>query len=107
MMDTISTEELAEKIENQEEFVLVDVLSEDHFAEGHLPGAINIPLDTIAEEATEQLDRDQEIVVYCASESCQASPKAAKKLEAMGFKNVRDYEPGLKGWKESGHKVEA
>ncbi len=106
-MENISTEELAEKIENQEDFMLVDVLGEDHFAEEHLPGAVNIPLDTIAEEATRQLDRDQEIVVYCASESCQASPKAARKLEAMGFENVRDYEPGIKGWKESGRQVEA
>ncbi len=106
-METITTEELAAKIEGKDDFVLVDVLGEDHFAEEHLPGAVNIPLDTIAEEATKQFDRDQEIVVYCASESCQASPKAAEKLEAMGFENVKDYEPGVKGWKQAGHDIEA
>lgn len=106
-METVSTEELVELKNSGEDFVLVDVLGEDHYQEEHIPGALNIPLDQIAVKALEEFDKDQEIIVYCASESCGASPKAAQKLEKLGFENVKDYETGVKGWKEAGHEVEA
>lgn len=106
MVSTITTGELEHKIENKEDFVLVDVLGEDHFNEEHLPNAINIPLNQIGERALQELDEDDDIVVYCASTECQASPKAAEKLEKLGFQNVTDYEPGVKGWKEAGNEVE-
>ena len=106
-METLSTEELAELKNSGEDFVLIDVLGEDHYEDGHIPGAVNIPLDQIASRALEEFDKDQEIVVYCKSESCQASPKAAQKLEKLGFENVKDYEVGLKGWEEAGNPVEA
>lgn len=107
MTQTISTQELEQKMENDEDFVLVDVLSEDHFEDGHIPGAVNIPLDKVALEAKQRFDQDQEIVVYCKDTDCQASPKAADKLEALGFENVLDYEVGLKGWREAGNEVES
>lgn len=105
-METVTTEELVDMRENDEDFTLVDVLGEDHFREQHIPGAVNIPLDQLGHEAVDRFDKDDEIVVYCASESCQASPKAAEKLEKLGFSNVKDYEVGLKGWKEAGHSTE-
>lgn len=62
---TISREELWEKIERGENFVLVDVLDEQFYRHSHLPGAINIPLDEI-ETAEEKIpDKKTEIVVYC------------------------------------------
>jgi len=42
------------------------------------------------------------IVVYCASDTCDASPKAAKRLEKMGYENVIDYPGGKKDWAEGG-----
>ncbi|CAN5535914.1 hypothetical protein BH24ACT21_BH24ACT21_19010 [soil metagenome] len=62
---TISREELREKIEGGDDFVLVDVLDEQFYRHSHLPGAINIPLDEIgtAEEALP--DKDTKIIVYC------------------------------------------
>ncbi|MDY6765802.1 MAG: rhodanese-like domain-containing protein [Candidatus Nanohaloarchaea archaeon] len=100
MVDTISREGLKEKMDSGDGFALVNVLSEDQFEQEHIPGSINIPLDEVEEEFPRQFDRDDDIVVYCASESCQASPKAAEKLESMGFTNVADYEGGLADWKE-------
>ncbi len=100
MVDTISRSELKEKMDRGDDFTLVNVLSEDDFEEEHIPGSINVPLDEVEEEFPRQFDRDEDIVVYCASESCQASPKAAEKLESMGFTNVADYEGGLADWKE-------
>ncbi len=62
---TISCEELREKIERGDEFVLVDTLDEPFYRHSHLPDAINIPLDEI-ERAEEALpDKDAEIIVYC------------------------------------------
>lgn len=107
MVDTVSTEELEQMMENSEEFTLVDVLGEEHFEEGHIPGAVNIPLDRIAHQARERFDEDDTLVVYCKDEECAASPKAAQKLEALGFENVLDYEAGLKGWEEAGNEVES
>ncbi|MFB6295128.1 MAG: rhodanese-like domain-containing protein [Candidatus Nanohaloarchaea archaeon] len=100
MVETISRSELKEKMDSGDDFTLVNVLSEEQFEQEHIPGSINIPLDEVEEEFPRQFDRDDDIVVYCASESCQASPKAAEKLESMGFTNVADYEGGLADWKE-------
>ncbi|MFB6166749.1 MAG: rhodanese-like domain-containing protein [Candidatus Nanohaloarchaea archaeon] len=101
MVEEIGRDELKEKLESDGNFALINVLSEEDFEEKHIPGSINIPLDRLAEEADERFDRDQGIVVYCSSPSCQASPKAAEKLEKLGFSRVKDYSGGLSDWEES------
>lgn len=105
-METITAEELVELKDSGEDFVLVNVLGKDHYEEEHIPGAINIPLDHIGEAAIERLSKDDKIVVYCASFDCGASPKAAEKLEKLGFEHVIDYQGGLKDWKEAGNETE-
>lgn len=100
MVDTLTRDELKEKMDAGDDFALVNVLSEEQFEQEHIPGSINIPLDQVEEEFPRRFDEDDDIVVYCASHSCQASPKAAEKLEAMGFTDVKDYEGGLSDWKE-------
>lgn len=107
MVETITTEELEQKFENDDDFVLIDVLGEDHFEDAHIAGAINIPLDQLGSTALQELEKDDDIVVYCKDKACQASPKAAEKLEKLGFENLKDYEPGLKGWEEAGNRTEA
>lgn len=86
---------------------LVDVLSEEHFDEKSLPGAVNIPLDQVATRALDEFDKNEEIVVYCKDEECSASSKAAEKLEKLGFENVKDFEGGLAEWENSGIEVES
>ena len=44
---------------------LVDVLPRSVFIEEHLPGAINVPLETLEETSVEHLDRDRALLVYC------------------------------------------
>lgn len=100
MADTITREDLKQKLDSGEEFTLVNVLSSEQFEQEHIPGSINIPLDQVEDEFPSRFDRDDDIVVYCASPECQASPKAAEKLDSMGFTNVKDYEAGLSDWKE-------
>lgn len=100
-MDTITRDGLRER-QDDDSVTVVNVLSQEQFEKSHIPGSINIPLDRLEDEAPERLDREGDIVVYCASESCQASPKAAKKLESMGFQHVQDYEGGLADWQDAG-----
>ena len=44
---------------------LVDVLPSSVFQEEHLPGAINVPLETVDDTSVEQLDRDRAVLIYC------------------------------------------
>ncbi len=107
-MRSISTEELKEKIETSAPFALVEVLQPKDYESGHIPLAINIPLNDEFEDSVRSAlpDKEQPIVVYCASTSCDASPKAAKKLEDLGYTKVMDYEGGKKDWTEAGLRLE-
>ena len=68
MPQTISRDELKLKIDRREEFLLVETLPETAYHHAHLPGAINLPPDKIAELASTLLpDKHADIVVYCAS----------------------------------------
>lgn len=106
MAKTITAEELKQKMEKGEKFTLIEVLSPEEYMDKHLPRAINIPADSISEQIKQRFRPDQELIVYCASKECNASPNAAKKLEEMGFKNVIDFEAGKKGWENAGYEFE-
>lgn len=106
-MKTISVEELKKKIDAKEDFILVNVLSKDSFEARHISTSINIPVDEIENRAPSELpDKNKEIIVYCASTECQASPRVAKKLEELGYTNVTDYEAGVAGWQEARYELE-
>jgi len=57
---------LKAKMDRGEDFVLVDTMPEMYYRHSHLPGAVNLPADEVAERAPELLpDREAEIIVYC------------------------------------------
>lgn len=85
-------------------YALVNVLPREHFERAHIPDSINIPVGE-EEEFERRFDRDKEIVVYCASPDCDASPKVAAELARRGFAYVQDYEEGLSEWQKAGHAV--
>jgi rhodanese-related sulfurtransferase len=67
MTVTISREELQKKIENEDDFILVETLAPENYRHTHLPNAINIPPDRLAQLTPEMLpDKSADIVVYCA-----------------------------------------
>lgn len=108
-MKTLTTEQVKAKRDKTEDFALINVLDTDKFREAHIPDSQNVPvLDENFEAKVEELvgSKEKEVVVYCASQSCDASPAAAKKLEAAGFTQVYDYEGGTKAWKEAGLPLE-
>jgi rhodanese-related sulfurtransferase len=109
----ITIEKLIQMRENQEDFHLVEVLGEDDFSEGHIPGAINIPSPKgmSAEEmdkatAAKGIKKDEVVVSYCASYTCKASTRAARRLLEAGYQNVLDFKASKRGWREAGFKLE-
>lgn len=105
MVKKITRDQLIEMIEATK-MKLVDVLGGENFEQEHIPGSISLPLEEIEKRALTLFQKEDLIVVYCASFECQASTKAAEKLMAMGFKNVLDYKGGLKEYKEGGFPLE-
>jgi rhodanese-related sulfurtransferase len=106
MSKTITAEALKDKIDAKDDFILIEVLLPEKYAEWHLPGAINIPTDELEREALKSIDKDTEIIVYCLSFTCKASSKAAKILRDLGYSDVIDYEGGKSDWLEKGFPVE-
>ncbi len=103
----ITTAELAAKIREHARFVLVEALPAQYYDAGHLPGAINLPLDAIASRAAELLpDPQTEIVVYCSGPTCQNSHIAQRKLTSMGYARVRVFTGGKAEWSQAGQPLE-
>ena len=66
MVQPISRGDLKAKIDQSDDFVLVETLSEEQYRHTHLPGAINLPPDRVRELAPELLpDKEADIVLYC------------------------------------------
>jgi rhodanese-related sulfurtransferase len=76
-----------------EDAQLVEVLPAEEYEEEHLPGAINIPLKELDAESTAQLDKSVSTIVYCWDYLCDMSPRAAARLDSLGFERVYDYAP--------------
>lgn len=74
---------------------VVDVRTEGEFQVGHIPGAINTPVDQIG-QAAQSWDRDKTYVVYCATGS--RSVTAVKTMVDMGFTNIRHFAAGMQAW---------
>lgn len=107
MASIITTEELKKKIDSGAgNFYLIDVLSPQSYGARHVPGAKNIPEKTNflkTFEKVTQAPKDAEIVVYCSSDTCMASVRAAYALEKARYTNVKHYKDGLAGWKDAGY----
>ena len=102
-MKSITRDALNERLAN-DGFALVEVLSTDQYHEFHLPGAINVPLDDHFDERIQEAvpDKDRMVVVYCHNSECQASSKAARRMDELGYQQVFDYEAGKVDWREAG-----
>ena len=68
MSKTISRDELKQKIDRKDDFHLVETLPATAYHQNHLPGAVNLPPESVAELASQLLpDKGADIVVYCAN----------------------------------------
>jgi rhodanese-related sulfurtransferase len=103
----ISRERLWQKIESGDDFVLVDALAPMSFAHSHLPGAVNLPPEWVDERGPRRIpDPESEIVVYCASSTCDSSVQVGTRLVELGYRNVQHYVGGKKDWVSAGLPLE-
>lgn len=107
-MTTIDREQL-ERMMEEDVVTLVEVLDQSQYSKFHLPNAINVPLsgDFDREIQSAVPDKTHPVAVYCMDENCDASPKAAQRMEALGYERVYDYMPGKMDWKNAGLPVES
>lgn len=102
-MNLISREELKEKLDRGDEFKLVMVLSEWAYRAKRIPSSLHY---NNLQDAQQQLDPNDEIVIYCSGPDCVASVAAYHMLTRAGFTNVRRYAGGLLEWEEAGYPLE-
>ena len=88
---TITTNEALELIDDGA--LVIDVRSNEEYAESHIKGAINIPVDII-DKVT--FDKDTTLIVYCASGV--RSIEAVKELANMGYTSLYNLDGGLLNW---------
>ncbi len=86
-------------------FVLLDVRSQDLYAQGHVPGAISLPHGKIIAAKMREWPADTLFVVYCAGPHCNGADKAAWKLSRLG-RPVKIMIGGVTGWLDEGFELE-
>ena len=93
----ISMDEAVKMMKNEKSYIILDVRRPDEYAEGHIPGAINVPNEEIGTANISELpDKSQLILVYCRSG--RRSKEAAEKLAALGYTNIVEF-GGILDWK--------
>jgi ArsR family transcriptional regulator len=103
-LEAVSREDLVSRLHDGLVTVL-DVRSEDEFALGHLPGALNIPL-TELERRLAELPANREVIAYCRGPYCVLSFEAVAALRMRGYV-VHRLEDGYPEWKAAGLAIEA
>ena len=83
-------------------FVLIDVRGPKSFAEGHVPGAVNIPHASLTTERLTAYPADTLFVVYCAGPHCNGATKGALRLARLG-RRVKEMIGGIAGWRDEGY----
>lgn len=106
MANVISLDELTQKLEAGT-IIAVEALPPKHFRTGHLPGAVNLPLDQLDAQAERQLpDKEAQIAVYCAGPACNNSHIAERRLRALGYSRVHVFAGGKEEWTRAGLDLE-
>jgi rhodanese-related sulfurtransferase len=78
--------------------MLLDTRTDKEYKEGHIPGAVHIPLADVGAKA-KKLRKDKGLVVYC--QNGNRSIWAIKRLMGMGFTNLYNLKGGYNAWKRS------
>jgi rhodanese-related sulfurtransferase len=100
---------LAKAIFDKGDVLFVDARSHNDYENGHIPGAISLPLSHFEERIGSFLNRyplEQPIVTYCSGRTCEDSHDLVRFLLEMGFTDVRIFIDGFPGWEAEGYPVE-
>ena len=92
----VTTDEAISIMEEEKDYIILDVRTPEEYKSKHIPGAINIPNETIGTEDIPELpDKEQLIMIYCRSGN--RSKQAAEKLAAQGYTNIVEF-GGINDW---------
>ena len=92
----VSPEEAAAMMEEETDYIILDVRTQEEYETAHIPGAICIPNETIGTEDIPELpDKEQLILVYCRSGN--RSKQASEKLAKHGYTNIVEF-GGINSW---------
>jgi rhodanese-related sulfurtransferase len=100
----ISFQAFREKFE-QPGVIILDARSPDDFAEGHIPGAKNLPYYEFSEKASvvlKDIPRNREIITYCEGLECSNAEDLAFLLKENGYAQAKVFEGGWEEWRENG-----
>lgn len=82
--------------------ILIDVRTPEEFASGHIPGSVNIPVDSLGQRLSE-VPQDKPVVLYCRSGN--RSGQAAQILDQAGYSQIYDL-GGIVTWQQQGYPVQ-
>lgn len=102
----ISPEALVQKIEKQEDIILLDVRTKDEYADVHLENAHLLPVQELSQESLAQIGlgndmKDAEIIIYCRSGN--RSKMAYDTMESLGYTNIKSLTGGMTYWQSRGY----
>jgi rhodanese-related sulfurtransferase len=100
----ITQSQLSELIQNDDDFLLIDVRTEGEYNDGHLPGAIVIPYNEFETRYEEILEfKDKKVILYCHVGGM--GDHAGRVLIKNGFTNVENLEGGIARWRNTGGRI--
>jgi rhodanese-related sulfurtransferase len=100
---------LAKELYDSKKFLFVDARSWENYDEGHIKGAISLPVgqfDEKIEAFMEQYPPEKAIVAYCSGRTCEDSHNLAQLLLAFGYTEIKVFIDGFTGWESEGYPIE-
>ena len=98
----VSVDDVKDKLDSGEKFLLVDVREESEYAKDHLPGATHLGKGVIERDIEVRVPNlNSAVVLYCGGGF--RSALAADNLQKMGYTNVLSMDGGVRGWREKGY----
>jgi rhodanese-related sulfurtransferase len=98
----VTVQEARRLIEDKPDLVLLDVRTASEYEEGHIEGAVNIPVQELSVRFDE-LSPEDELLIYCRTGN--RSAQAVDILLDLGFTKIYHMDEGIKGWTEAGYPV--
>jgi len=99
-IEEIKPAEVQQKLDDDEDIVVLDVREQDEWAKSRIAGAEYLGRGVIERDIEERYDPDQELVLYCGGG--YRSALAADNLQKMGYHNVKSLAGGIRSWIEAG-----
>ena len=104
MINSMSVKELKQKMTTEEGLTLIDCREQKEWDQGHIPGAIHIPLSSFDQGVQVLNEKSNPVVIHCRGG--KRSMKACKLLQAKGFQQLYNLDGGIIAWEKIGEAVE-